>query len=574
MKSTLEIVVGSVTHKGNKPVNQDAVISVIPTDQTLLSKGAVFAVADGISTSEVSDEASRVAVHALGSDYYSTPEAWSTKNSGVKVIAATNAWLHAQSMKTESRFDLNTGYVCTLSALVVKSHTAYLFHCGDSRIYHLSTNDSIGKKSLTQLTEDHRTYQATQSYLANAMGLHSQLHLDYHEQSVSIGDQFLLASDGVFEFVEESEIVRLMGECDAQDCAEQMVKMALRNGSDDNLSAVVVKVTNLPSASYHELQMQGLATPKHASVGEVIDGFQLLRELYIGSRSHIYLASRSDATTKQLYAFKVLSTELSNDKQAKEAMLMEEWVGQRIHNAHLLAFPKVVQSKSSLYVVSDFVEGTTLEQWMLDNPTPSLDSVRTVVAQIARGLQAMHRQEMVHQDLRPANIIIDESGTAVVIDFGATRVAGLSETDARPPQILGTAQYSAPEYFWGDIGTGQSDQFSLAVITYQMLTGKLPYGTSISKNHTLKQMQNLHYVPITSLRQEIPAWVDDCIRKALEIEPYKRYQEVSELVRELSSPRNKGLTQRTIPFIEKNPVLFWQRSCLVLFVLLMVAVWH
>src|SRR6185503_18814587 len=123
-----------------------------------------------------------------------------------------------------------------------------------------------------------------------------------------------------------------------------------------------------------------------------------------------------------------------------------------------------------------------LSQWMRDNPKPDLETVRGIVEQIAKGLQAFHRMEMLHQDIRPDNIMIDKTGTAKIIDFGATKVAGAVE--ASPPghdDILGTAQYTAPEYFLGESGSPRSDQFSLGVIAYQMLTGKLPYGAQVAQ---------------------------------------------------------------------------------------------
>ena len=112
--------------------------------------------------------------------------------------------------------------------------------------------------------------------------------------------------------------------------------------------------------------------------------------------------------------------------------------------------------------------------------------MRGIVEQIAKGLRAFHRMEMLHQDLRPDNIMIDKTGTVKIIDFGSTRVAGVVE--AAPPaaddEILGTAQYTAPEYFLGESGSPRSDMFSLGVISYQMLTGKLPYGTQIARIRT------------------------------------------------------------------------------------------
>ena len=108
--------------------------------------------------------------------------------------------------------------------------------------------------------------------------------------------------------------------------------------------------------------------------------------------------------------------------------------------------------------------------------------MRGIVEQIARGLRAFHRMEMLHQDLRPENVMIDKTGTVKIIDFGAVRVAGVAETErpADRDRIKGTAQYTAPEYFLGEGGTPQSDLFSLGVIAYQMLTGRLPYGARMA----------------------------------------------------------------------------------------------
>jgi len=120
---------------------------------------------------------------------------------------------------------------------------------------------------------------------------------------------------------------------------------------------------------------------------------------------------------------------------------------------------------------------------MIDHPRPDLETVRGIVEQIAKGLLAFHRMEMLHQDLRPANIMIDRTGTVKIIDFGSTRVAGITEiaTSIERSDLLGTAQYTAPEYFRGESGSARSDLFSLGVIAYQMLSGKLPTAPKLQR---------------------------------------------------------------------------------------------
>lgn len=130
---------------------------------------------------------------------------------------------------------------------------------------------------------------------------------------------------------------------------------------------------------------------------------------------------------------------------------MEEWIARRISSAHVLKSFTPSRKRNYLYNVLEFIEGQTLSQWIIDNPNPTLETVRQTVEQIAKGLLALHRQEMIHQDLRPQNIMIETSGTLKIIDFGATRVEGIMDINIRLEQenLLGTALYSAPEYFLG-----------------------------------------------------------------------------------------------------------------------------
>jgi serine/threonine protein kinase len=242
--------------------------------------------------------------------------------------------------------------------------------------------------------------------------------------------------------------------------------------------------------------------------------------------------------------------------------MMEEWAARRIDSPHVLKPRLQSRKRNFLYVVMEFVDGKTLTQWMIDNPRPDLESVRAIVEQIAKGLGAFHRMEMLHQDIRPDNIMIDKTGTAKIIDFGATKVAGVVEASPGQDDILGTAQYTAPEYFLGESGSPRSDQFSLGVIAYQMLTGKLPYGAQIAKTRTRSQQRRLRYHSALDDNREIPVWIDGALKRAVHPEPYKRYEELSEFAFDLRRPNPNYLNMP--PLIERNPLLFWQSLCFLL----------
>jgi serine/threonine protein phosphatase PrpC len=138
MSRQLRISVGQHSDKGRKDFNQDFHGALIPTAPLLGMKGVAVVLADGISSSDVSHVASESAVKSFLTDYYCTPESWSVKTSAHRVLAATNSWLHSETRRSQYSHDNDKGYVCTFSAMVVKSTTAHIFHVGDCRIYRLA----------------------------------------------------------------------------------------------------------------------------------------------------------------------------------------------------------------------------------------------------------------------------------------------------------------------------------------------------------------------------------------------------------------------------------------------------
>jgi serine/threonine protein kinase len=220
----------------------------------------------------------------------------------------------------------------------------------------------------------------------------------------------------------------------------------------------------------------------------------------------------------------------------------------------------------------EFVDGQTLKQWMTDNPRPDLETIRGIVEQIAKGLQSFHRMEMLHQDIRPDNIMIDKTGTVKIIDFGSTRVKGVVEATPSidPNDILGTVQYTAPEYFLGESGSPRSDIFSLGVITYQMLTGRLPYGAELARARTRAKQRRLRYTSALDDGREIPAWIDEVLKQAVQLDPHKRYGELSEFTHELRHSNESQLNPSPVPLIERNPLLFWKCLALVLTLIILI----
>jgi serine/threonine protein kinase/serine/threonine protein phosphatase PrpC len=568
MSNQLRISIGQRSDKGRKEINQDFHGAHVPKEPLLTSKGIAIGLADGISSSEVSQFASETVVKGFLEDYYCTPESWTVKTSVQRVLSAINSWLYAQNRNSPFRFSPDRGYVCTFTTLVIKSNTAHIFHAGDTRAYRLSAGH------LEQLTEDHRLWVSNdKSYLRRALGIKDQLELDYQSLALEVDDVFVLATDGIYEYADEKFIVNAIesNSDNLEEAARLVLDEAYHQGSDDNLSILIIGVDQLPYQEVNEVykSLTTLPFPPELKPRMLFDGYEIVREIHISHRSHIYLAV--DIETNEQVVIKIPSKDLRDNAEYLERFLMEEWVARRINNAHVLKPCSQTRKRNYLYIVTEFVKGQTLKQWMIDHPQPDIDAVRNIIEQIAAGLRVFHRQEMIHQDLRPDNIMIDATGTVKIIDFGSARVAGLTEitTPLQHDNILGTAQYSAPEYFLGEVGTARSDVFSLGVIAYQMLSGKLPYGTHVARATTRAAQRKLKYQSVLDDERTIPAWIDEAIRKAVHPDPYKRYEELSEFVFDLRHPNKAFLSKARPPLMERNPLLFWKT---VSFILLLVII--
>jgi serine/threonine protein phosphatase PrpC len=560
----LRVTLGQHSRAGRgKPLNQDFHGALLPTEPLLGSKGLVLALADGIGSSAVSHIASAAAVRGFLDDYVATSEAWSVRRSAQRVLSATNSWLHAQTVRSPHPFDKDRGYVCTFSALIVKGREVHLLHVGDSRIYR------VHPQALEPLTEDHRVQlSSVESYLGRALGAGPHVEIDYRCHEAEPGAVYLLATDGAYAHLDAAAVHAALQQHphDFDAAAQALTALAFERGGDDDMTVQLLRIDSLPPADLDHLhaQRQGLALPPPLVPRMHFEGYTVVRELHASARSHVHLAV--DDVSGEEVALKTPSVDLRQDAEYLDRFLLEEWVARRLNSVHVLKPVVNDRPRRHIFVAMEYVDGQTLKQWMTDHAQPDLDTVRGLIAQVAHGLQAFHGKEMLHQDLSPANLMIDRHGTVKIIDFASTHVAGLSEgrasTAAAP--IAGTLQYTAPEYFVGGRGSVRSDVFSLAVLTYELLTGHLPYGVQVSQLRSERDLSGLRYVPLTHRRPDLPAWVDAMLHKALQPQPAKRQEAVSEFVHDLHSPGPAFHRRKAPALVERNPVAFWQGTTAVL----------
>lgn len=558
----LKLAFGGYSTAGRKPENQDAFAAHLPKGSASQLKGGVACIADGVSCSENAQQASSTSVTLFIEDYFSTPDTWPVKTAAARVLSSLNSWLfHHGQQSTNAR---HNGLVTTFSAVLIKSNTAHIFNAGDSRVYLWRSG------GLQQLTRDHSHKQGGQkAFLTRALGMDSRLEVDYQQEDVTEGDIFLLTTDGVHEWLTDREMMDAieLSADNLERTAHNLCEQALAKGSDDNVTCLMVRVDALPLAEINEVHrsLTQLVIPPVLEEGQKLDHYEVQSVLHSGSRSHLYLVK--DLHSQQLQVLKAPSENFKDDAQYLEGFVREQWVGRRISHPGVMKIFARPDKSPFLYHICEYIEGITLRQWIYDNPLPDLKKVRELLEKIVSSLRAFQRLSMVHRDLKPENILIDSRGRPVIIDFGTVFVAGLGEI-ASPliEQIpVGSVDYIAPEYLLGEPCSERSDLFSLAVIVYEMISGKLPFHLPNMQLNPPKNFEAWHYQSIRTQRKDVPLWIDLALQRALSPRPRNRYPAYSEFLTDLSKPNSALLAaHRSAPLIERHPVGFWRVVSLLL----------
>jgi serine/threonine protein phosphatase PrpC/predicted Ser/Thr protein kinase len=567
----LDVAFGGYSSAGLKAENQDAFAVYQPEGSARQLKGCVACIADGVSCSDNAQQASQTAVTTFIDDYLSTPDTWPVKTAAARVLSSLNAWLHHHGQQRGARHD---GLMTTFSAVVVKSTTAHVFHVGDSRVYRYRRGE------LEQLTHDHCCHQAPgDAVLTRALGLDSHLEVDYCQEDLEAGDLLFLSTDGVHDTLGTCELKAILERAPKpggksqfpgnalETLAQELVEAAQSKGSADNLSCLLLQVNQLPEEDINEIhrKLTQRAIPPVMEPGMILDGYEVLRVIHSGTRSHLYLVHRPGEYEQ--FVLKAPSLNFAEDPQYLEGFIREQWIGRRInHRAVMNIHPRDLESPF-LYHLCEYIDGQTLRQWMYDNPDPDFETVREIARQMVVSVRALQRLGMVHRDLKPENFLIDRRGRVKLIDFGTVQVGSLAEIHSPLGEScpVGSVDYIAPEYLLGERGTHCSDIFSLGVIVYEMLTGRLPFKVSAIPQASRRHFEQWCYYSAQRARQGIPPWLDLALKKATSPAPQRRYAAMSEFIRDLSVPNQSMVDSlEAAPLLERNPIRFWKLATLVL----------
>ena len=547
------LLFASTSEAGLGKINQDARANRIPEGVEFRVKGSAFAVADGISSSDVGADAAQIAVDRFVSEYYAAPTIFTAQAAGLQACKTVNELLLARTIEAGDE-DRDRAFACTFSGLVIKGSSAFLFHVGDSRITLLRNG------VLQKLTTEHVFHVSSDhSVLSRAFGIEPAVNVDYATIPIEQDDIFILTSDGLHNHVEDADLLEIATAASLDNALGALVDRAKANGGEDDLTVLAVRIADRPEPVDLDSLLQGelLAPTGSLAAGDMLDGFRILRPLHQSSRSRVYLALAPDGAHAII---KTLTPEMAADPAHRRRFMLEEWIANHIDCPNVMKAGARALPATSLYTVFPYFPSRTLRQWMADQPGDiSLDKLRDIISQIIVGVRAIHRKGMLHQDIRPENILIDEHGAVKIIDFGNVYVPGLEESFPGSAGLLpGTFQYTAPEYFSGGVVSERSDQYSIGVIAYELVAKRLPYRADVAKIRTSRDQGRLIYRSARDLAPSLPIFVDDTLKRAAHPDPTRRFDALSEFEQALSTPTRSHGHRRHVPLAERDPVRFWR----------------
>lgn len=535
---------------GVRPQNDDCIGMRLDQQSTGQGHGVAAAIADGVSRCAGGRHAAEICVQGFLSDFFATPDTWPVKRAGFRVIEALNRWLAGLSPNAHREQDK---HLSTFSALVLSGHTAHLFHVGDTRIWRYRD----GK--LTQLTRDDRD-EAGHGALDNAMGAHPRVAISYGVTDIAVGDLFLLTTDGIHDWLKAEAIADVLAMDDSLEARLQLLIAEAARHSNDNMSAQLLAVT---SESETTSSVRVRKVPSGLRPGQMLDHYRIEKRIHESARSELFLAE--DTASGQHCVLKIPSLLKADDPDHLEHFLREQWLLKQIRHPHIV---RAVGSSESewLYSVMAPVSGITLRQWLQEQRQLDIPKIVSLLTQLAQAIQYLHRQAVLHLDIKPENIIVDEQGHLTLIDLGSASHGNLNSHAAYAIHLLTgtTLAYSAPEVLSRQQFTPAADLYSLGIVAYEMLSGAPPKRKLHSKNG-----KPLRFDSLSEQNPYIPLWLDGAVRRACHPDPAQRHEAFSEFVHELHHP-NAGYLQTTeTPLLERAPEQFWKGVSLLLAAILM-----
>jgi eukaryotic-like serine/threonine-protein kinase len=279
--------------------------------------------------------------------------------------------------------------------------------------------------------------------------------------------------------------------------------------------------------------------------GDVVDGFVVAERLHAGGMGVLYRCAPPPDRPDLDFPLLIKVPRLGPGEPSESVVTYEVEV--TVHSAlrgpHVPRFVAAGDLARQPYIVMERIEGRSLKDWVGRAPLPP-EEVAALGATIADALHALHAQEVIHLDLKPANVIIRPDGSAVLVDFGLARHGHFPDLLAEEfHHPMGSGPYISPEQVLGVRWDPRSDVFALGVILYQLAVGEYPHGAPTSQSGLRRRLWHLPRSPRT-LRPDIPEWLQEVVLRCLEAQAASRYASAAQVAGDLTHPDQVTVTER------------------------------
>ncbi|HTB63891.1 MAG TPA: protein kinase [Opitutales bacterium] len=534
-----------------RPNNEDWIDFWESPDPLVRDKqGSVALLADGVGGLGHGEVASKLAIEEALTVFKEAP---------VETVPATllrQMFNRACAKVHDTALSQRLGNMATtLVVSIIRNRVAHIAHVGDSRAYLIRSN------TIQRLTKDHvatalpvklglmleRQAMASpqRSQLTRNLGVDPVCMPDFTSVEIQHGDFILHCTDGLHAFVLDDEICNIVSKNHPFDACKKLSEQAEKRGSDDNLSLQLLQINDFETVAKKKAAdptQKAASATGDMSVGQLLDGrFELTDLIARSNMASIFRAD--DRQNGQSVAVKVPLMALESDIAGFDRFKREEEIGLKLNNPSILKFIKV-ENKSRPYIVMEFLEGETLNDYMKRLKVLPEPEAAKITARICEALEYMHKQGITHRDLKPHNVMLCRDGSIRLMDFGIARAEGARRlTFVGFSPVMGTPDYMSPEQVKGKRGDHRSDLYSLGAMLYEMVTGSTPFQGESPYVVMNARVTGDPEAP-RKLNHQLTPVMEEIILHALERDPAKRYGDAAEMRRELDNYESVVLTNR------------------------------
>jgi serine/threonine-protein kinase len=520
--------------------------------------GAIALMADGVGGRNRGEIASALAVQCA-LDVFCTADASTDPRKVIRqAFDLASKTIYDDAMKNPAE-----GQMCTtLTAAVLRHNEVTIGFVGDTRAY------IVRRRGIEQITTDHNQVgfrlkyglikendamtSPDRSLLTRSMGSEPICRIEFVKREVYKDDILVLCTDGLYGFATDVEILDLVTHHEPAEAANLLLKLVEKRNGEDNISIQVIRINEVHRAIFFRGVKTGYFKNKTVEnkaeydAGAVLDDrFEIAECVSRSGMACIYKAR--DRKTGQTVAVKVPHMQFESDIAGSTRFEREEEIGKALHHPLVLKIIPVEEQKSRPYIVMEYLEGRTLAEVLKETkPLPEADAA-AIASRICEALDYLHKQNVVHRDLKPQNIMLCQDGSIRIMDFGIAKSAQARRmTFVGFTPAMGTPDYMAPEQVQGKRGDERTDIYSLGAILYEMATGATlfegenPYvvmNSRLTGDPTAPRKVNPKLTPV----------LEEIILHALERNPANRYPSAAAMKADLDD-------YEKVPLIER-----WQR---------------